>query len=92
MMNSGRKRGATRQLVRGQDGAALLCAWDDCQDQGDNRVRVVMREGTKERPVNITAVFCKDFHRALWLNAHRAQGNVATGERGPLGLPLGITR
>lgn len=61
-----------RTLVRNARGVPLLCAWDDCERDGYEEVKVIVRDAGKE----LHYVFCSERHKSMHLAGHVDYGNV----------------
>lgn len=55
-------------------GDPLLCCWEDCEQFGNTDYQVVVRKNRSDR--GLTYLFCGSFHRDLFANSHRDNGNV----------------
>lgn len=58
--------------VRNALGVPILCAWDDCQSDGFEEHKVIVREPSK----TLHYVFCSERHRQFHIAGHRAYGNA----------------
>ena len=62
-----------RTLVRNGMGIPILCAWDDCQKNGFDEIKVIVREPQKA----LHYIFCSTMHKRFFVNGHRDYGNLA---------------
>lgn len=61
-----------RTLVRNAQGVPLLCAWDDCEKDGYEEVKVIVRDNGK----NLHYVFCSERHKRMHIAGHQSYGNL----------------
>lgn len=83
-----------RQGVLSMDKAArgetvwLRCCWDDCERQAVQLHRTFFHDHNPTRRCDdagskhLWYTFCSERHRAYFLNSHRSNGNLATGDKG----------
>ena len=67
-----RRTARHRTLVRNALGVPLRCAWDDCDHNGYEEVKVLVRDGDK----TLHYVFCSDRHKRMHIAGHRSYGNL----------------
>lgn len=67
-----RDRRRQRTLVRNFVGRPLLCAWDDCDHNGYEEVKVIVKDGDKR----LHYVFCSERHKQMHIAGHRSYGNL----------------
>lgn len=53
-------------------GNHLPCCWDDCERDGYDEIKVVVKEPQKQ----LHYVFCSERHKRLYLNAHHDYGRL----------------
>jgi hypothetical protein len=75
------------KAVRGET-RWLPCCWEDCEKTGTTLHMTMHHDHNKGVPCDAPwakhpkFVFCSERHRQLFLNSHRSNGNLPTGERG----------
>lgn len=67
----------------------VMCAWDDCTNDGVELHKVVINYGTAATPHNVNHVFCSERHKQFFIEGskHDDQGNPRYGR-----LPPGYRR
>lgn len=60
-----------RTRVRNALGIPIKCAWDTCERDGYDEIKVVVREQNK----NLHYIFCSEGHRQYHINGHHSYGN-----------------
>lgn len=58
-------------------GVPLLCCWEDCQKNGHEENKIVVRDGDK----SLNYVFCTTRHRNYYRNSHLDNGNLMSGDK-----------
>jgi hypothetical protein len=59
----------------------VMCAWDDCQDDGYDLNQVRLNYGTGDNPYIVKHVFCTERHKQYWINSVRHYGHLPPGFR-----------
>ncbi len=62
-----------RTLVRNPQGIPLKCAWDDCEKNGFDEIKIVVKEPTK----NLHYIFCSERHKQYQLVGPHAYGKLS---------------
>lgn len=60
-----------RTRVPGTQHKWIRCAWDDCEKDGYDQIKVVVREPKK----NLHYIFCSETHKQMHINGSRDYGN-----------------
>jgi len=53
-------------------GNVLKCCWDDCENDGYDEIKIVVKEPQK----NLHYIFCSETHKRYHLNGHKAYGKL----------------
>ena len=62
-----------RTLVRNGQGKPIMCAWDDCERNGYDEIKVIVREPRK----NLHYIFCSEQHMRFHIMGHHSYGKLA---------------
>lgn len=83
-----RRRILSVDKARRGESVFLLCCWSDCERDGVELHKVRFHDHNRALPCDhglaqhVWYVFCSERHRQFFLNAHRKDGFLPTGERG----------
>lgn len=59
----------------------VMCAWDDCENDGVELHQVRINYGTPVTPHVVRHVFCSERHKQYWINSVRSYGRLPPGYR-----------
>jgi hypothetical protein len=72
-MQSSRRNGIPgRTLVRNGHGIPIRCAWDDCERNGYDEIKIVVKEPQKE----LHYIFCSERHKRYHIHGHHEYGKL----------------
>ena len=54
-------------------GNVLKCCWDDCENNGYDEIKIVVKEPHK----TLHYIFCSDRHKSYHIHGHRKYGKLA---------------
>lgn len=59
----------------------VMCAWDDCENDGYELHKVRVNYGKTDTPQIVNHVFCSERHLQYWVNSQKSYGNLPPGYR-----------
>lgn len=62
-----------KTLVRNERGIPILCAWDDCRNNGYDEIKVIVNEPLKK----LHYIFCSEQHKRYHIHGHLEYGKKA---------------
>lgn len=61
-----------RTLVRNGQGIPIICAWDTCDKNGYDEIKIVVNEPTK----SLHYIFCSERHKRYHMHGHQEYGKL----------------
>lgn len=71
----------SRKVINLDRDSKVLCAWDECSNDGYELHKVRVNYGTAVAPHILNYVFCSERHKQYFINSHRRYGNLPPGYR-----------